>query len=80
MRVFLITWVVLCFLVIVGLFIAYATDQLPGVPVPQQVELEAEEECSPCEENLARLQKAIEQAEKARLSETSPDEAVSSTR
>ena len=35
MKVFMITWVVFCFLVIVGLFIAYATDQLPGVPVPQ---------------------------------------------
>ena len=68
MRMFLITWVVLCFLVIVGLLIAYATDQLPGVPVPQQVELEAEEECSPCEDNLARLQKAIEQAERERVS------------
>ena len=35
MKVFVITWVVFCFLVIVGLFIAYATDQLPGVPVAQ---------------------------------------------
>ena len=68
MKVFMITWVVLCFLVIVGLFIAYATDQLPGAPVPQQVELQvedsrngAEEECSPCEENLARLRKVLEQ-------------------
>jgi hypothetical protein len=34
MKVFLITWVLLCFLVIVGLFIAYATDLLPGVPAP----------------------------------------------
>ena len=53
-----------------GLFIAYATDQLPGVPAPQsrselidesgQVGLEAEEECSPCEENLKRLKEAME--------------------
>ena len=35
MKVFMITWVIFCFLVIVGLFIAYATDQLPGVPAPQ---------------------------------------------
>lgn len=77
MKVFLITWVVFCFLVIVGLFIVYATDQLPGVPVaqsrsgdpdkPGQVGLEVEnsrngtEECSPCEENLARLRKVLEQ-------------------
>ena len=63
MKVFMITWVVFCFLVIVGLFIAYATDQLPGVPAPQQVALETEAECSPCEENLKRLQKAREQWE-----------------
>ena len=48
MKVFMITWVVFCLLVIVGLLIAYATDQLPGVPVPQQIELQTEEECSPC--------------------------------
>ena len=73
MKVFLITWVLLCFLVIVGLFIAYATDLLPGVPAPQQVGLEvedsrngAEEDCSPCEENLKRLKKAMEQAERER--------------
>lgn len=35
MKVFLITWVLFCILVIVGLFIAYATDQLPGVPIAQ---------------------------------------------
>ena len=35
MKVFMITWVVFCFLVIVGLFIAYATDNLPGAPAPQ---------------------------------------------
>ena len=68
MKVFLIMWVVLCFLVIVGLFIAYATDQLPGAPALQQIELQvkdsrngAEEECSPCEQNLARLRKVLEQ-------------------
>ena len=66
MKVFMITWVVFCFLIIVGLFIAYATDQLPGVPVPQQVELETEAECSPCEENLKRLKKAREQWERER--------------
>lgn len=43
MRVFLITWVVLCFLIIVGLFITYATDQLPGAPASKQIGLEAEE-------------------------------------
>lgn len=77
MKVFLITWGLFCLLVIMGLFIAYATDQLPGVPVAQsrsedpdkagQVGLEVEnswngtEECSPCEENLARLRKVLEQ-------------------
>ena len=66
MKVFMIAWVVFCFLVIVGLFIAYATDQLPGVPASQQVELEAEDECSPCEENLKRLKQAMERAERER--------------
>ena len=51
MKVFMITWIVLCFLVVVGLFIAYATDNLPGVPTPQaeyaQGESLTEEECSP---------------------------------
>ena len=78
MKVFMITWGLFCLLVIVGLFIAYATDQLPGVRASQsrseypdksgQVGLEvedswngAEEECSPCEENLKRLKKAMEQ-------------------
>ena len=68
MKVFMITWGLFCLLVIVGLFIAYATDQLPSVPAPQQVGLKvedsrngAEEECSPCEENLKRLKKAMEQ-------------------
>ena len=68
MKVFMITWVIFCFLVIVGLFIAYATDNFPGVPAPQRVGLDAEnsqsgaeEECSPCEENLKRLKKAMEQ-------------------
>ena len=64
MKVFMIAWVMFCFLVIAGLFIAYATDNFPGVPVPQQVGLEAEEECSPCEENLKRLKKAMEQWER----------------
>ena len=35
MKVFIIAWTVFCLLVIVGLFIVYATDQLPGAPVPQ---------------------------------------------
>ena len=57
-----------------GLFIAYATDNFPGVPAPQprseypdklgQVGLEAEEECSPCEENLKRLKEAMERWER----------------
>lgn len=63
MKVFIITWGLFCFLVIVGLFIAYATDNFPGVPPPQQVELETEEECSPCEENLKRLKEAMERWE-----------------
>ena len=83
MKVFLITWVVFCFLVIVGLFIAYATDNLPGVPAPQsrsedpdksgQVELETEEECSPCEENLKRLKEAMERAEHERKAAAASD-------
>lgn len=64
MKVFLITWGVFCVLVVVGLFIAYATDNLPGVPTPQQVGLEAAAECSPCEENVKRLKKAMEQSQK----------------
>ena len=32
MKVFLVTWGLFCVLVIMGLFIAYATDNLPGVP------------------------------------------------
>jgi hypothetical protein len=70
MKLFLITWGLFCLLVIMGLFIAYATDQLPGVPAPKQVGLQvedsrngAEEGCSPCEANLARLQKLLEQQE-----------------
>ena len=35
MKVFMITWGLFCVLVIVGLFIAYATDNFPGVPAPQ---------------------------------------------
>ncbi len=66
MKVFLITWGVFCFLVVVGLFIAYATDNFPGVPAPQQVGLQVEEDCSPCEENLKRLKQAREQAERDR--------------
>ncbi|RKU07124.1 hypothetical protein C6502_17780 [Candidatus Poribacteria bacterium] len=76
MKVFLVTWGLFCVLVIVGLFIAYATDQLPGVLAPQsrsedpdksgQVGVEAEEECSPCEENLKRLKEAMERWERER--------------
>ena len=66
MKVFMITWGLFCVLVIVGLFIAYATDNFPGVPALQQVGLEAEEDCSPCEENLKRLRKAMERAERER--------------
>ncbi len=73
MKVFMITWGLFCVLVIVGLFIAYATDQLPGVPAPQQVELEAEEECSPCEENLKRLKEAMERAEHERKAAAASD-------
>lgn len=70
MKVFMITWGLLCLFIIAGLFIAYATDNLPGVLSPQsrsedpdksgQVRPEMEE-CSPCEENLKRLKKAMEQ-------------------
>ena len=60
MKVFLITWGLLCFLVIVGLFIAYATDNFPDVSAQKQVALETEEECSPCEENLKQLKEAME--------------------
>jgi len=70
MKVFMITWVVFCFLVIVGLFIAYATDNLPGVPTPQaeyaQGESLTEDECSPCEENLKQLKEAVERWERER--------------
>ena len=66
MKVFLIAWVVFCFLVIAGLLIAYATDNFPGVSAPQRVEIETEEECSPCEENLKRLKQAMERAERER--------------
>ena len=66
MKMFVVTWFLVCFLVIVGLFIAYATDNLPGVPTPQQVGLETEEECSPCEENLKRLKEARERWERDR--------------
>ena len=76
-------WVAFCFLVIVGLFIVYAMDQLPGVLAPQsrsaspdgigedpdksgQVKLQAEEVCSPCEENLKRLKEAIERWKRER--------------
>ncbi len=52
-----------------GVFIAYATDNLPGIPASQQVELETEEECSPCEENLKRLKEAMERAERGRKSQ-----------
>ena len=85
MRVFLVTWVVFCFLVIVGLFIAYAMDTFPMQPQKQSAidSLEAEGDCSPCEENLKRLRKAMERAEEERLSKAAvrfkPEEAASST-
>lgn len=60
MKVFMITWGLFCLLVVVGLIIVYATDNFPGVPAPQQVEMETEDECSPCEENLKRLTEAME--------------------
>ena len=86
MKIFLITWGLLCFLVIVGLFIAYATDTFPMQPQKQLAidSPEAEENCSPCEENLKRLKKAMERAEEERLSRAAirseSDEAASSTR
>ncbi len=66
MKVFMITWGLFCILVIMGLFIAYATDNLPGVRALQQVGLEAEEDCSPCEKNLKRLKEAMERWERER--------------
>ena len=73
MKVFMITWAVFCLLVIVGLVIAYTTDQLPGVPALQHAGLEVEnwrkgagEACSPCEENLKHLKKARERWERER--------------
>ena len=66
MKVFLITWVIFCFLVIAGLFIAYATDNFPGLSALQQVGPEAEASCSPCEENLKRLKEAMERWERER--------------
>ena len=65
MKVFMITWGLFCVLVIVGLLVAYATDNFPGAP-PQQVGLETEEDCSPCEENLKRLKEAMERWERER--------------
>ena len=64
MKVFLITWGLFCLLIIVGLFIASATNQLPGAPTPQAVYVQilTEDECSPCEENLKRLTEAMERA------------------
>lgn len=70
MKAFMITWGLLCFLVIVGLFIAYATDNFPGVSAPQQVEMETEDDCSPCEENLKRLKEAMERWERERKAQT----------
>ena len=66
MKVFLITWGLFCFLVVVGLFIAYATDNFPVLSAPQQVGPEAEAGCSPCEENLKRLKEARERWERER--------------
>ena len=64
MKVFMITWGLFCLLIIVGLFIAYTTNQLPGAPTPQAVytQILTEDECSPCEENLKRLTEAMERA------------------
>ena len=70
MKVFLITWGLFCVLVVVGLFIAYATDNFPGVRAPQPVGLEAQEECSPCEENLKQLKAAMERWERERNAQT----------
>ena len=67
MKVFMITWGLLCLFIIAGLFIAYTTDNLPGAPTKLgQDELEAEMECSPCEENLKRLKEAMERWERER--------------
>ena len=66
MKVFLITWGLLCFFAILALFIVYATNQLPGASTSLHAELEIEKECSPCEENLKSLKKAMEQAERER--------------
>ena len=66
MKMFMVTWFLVCFLVIAVLFIAYATDHLPGVPVAQHVSLETKETCSPCEENLKRLREARERWERER--------------
>ena len=66
MKVFMIAWIALCFLVVVGLFIAYATDNFPGVPAPQQAEIQTDEACSPCEENTKRLKEAMERWERER--------------
>ena len=88
MKVFMITWGLFCLLVIVGLFIAYATDNFPGVPTPQsrfedsdksgQVRLEAEEGCSPCEENLKRLKEAMERWERERKAQAAGGEVSNS--
>lgn len=71
MKVFLVTWGLFCVLVIVGLFLAYATDNFPGVPASQsrseatdlsgQAAMQVDEACSPCEENLIRFRKVLEQ-------------------
>lgn len=65
MKVFMITWGLLCVFVTVGLFVVYSTDRLPGAPTPQAeyAQILTEAECSPCEENLKRLTKATEGAE-----------------
>ena len=66
MKVFMITWGLFCLFIIAGLFIAYATDNFPGVPSSQQVEPDTEEDCSPCEENLKRLKEAQHRQERDR--------------
>ena len=58
----MITWGLICFLVLVGLFIACTTAPLPGVPAPQQMELPVptDEGSSLSAEELERL---VERAE-----------------
>ena len=76
MKVFMITWFSLCFLVIVGLFIAYATDHLPGVSVAQsrakdpdksgQVGLEVEDSRNGAEEACSPCEENLKRLKEAR--------------